>query len=91
MSVHDDKWKASLGDGVVDHPHPPECLKQYPIGRILLYIKEYNDVGKKECTVSLKVEERASLLFELRIRGFDVTEMDADSRSDDVNVYLIRW
>lgn len=72
MSIHDGKWTTDLVSGEQNPTHQ-EFIKQLPIGRILLYIKEYNDVGKRECVVDFG-EEHGTTYAELTRRGFVVTE-----------------
>jgi hypothetical protein len=81
MSIHDGKWTAALVGGVLLPTHQ-EFIKQLPIGRILLYIKEYDDAGKRECKIGFG-EEQGTTYVELTRRGFAVIEVDG--------CFLVRW
>ena len=68
MSIHDGKWTTSMVGGDQD-PTRQEFIKQLPIGRLLLYIKEYDDAGKRECVVDFGEEQGTTHRPGLSIAG----------------------
>lgn len=80
--MDDGKWCAPLVDGEYDSTHHDFIKELYPIGRILLYIKEHKDLGKNECCVG-RGDEPGTIYAELTRRGFTVVEVESG--------FHIRW